>query len=267
MLDVMRRYAYGFVNSHNPDVAREIMAEDYRLHMGSDTLVGRDDQYIPAVIHQIGQFPGLSFAIHELITDGTRTALLFSEHGLSATQPDAGAAWRGVSIYRAEGGRLVECWVEQDHYGRRRQLAVGTAEQVHEVALDPWTGHRPVSETERAEAGVVIEGWLSKLTAWPPPGARVDAGLGEEDQPQLEVSTVRLNAFVAENDRVAFNATIEGEYLGGLPGHDTVGVPVTTYAGAFATRRAGALSDLDLISNRVVVQRQLRNRSAVDTAG
>lgn len=258
MLELMRRYVHGFVNCHDAAVAREIVAEAYTLHMGSDTLVGRDERYVPAVLHQIAQFPGLCFSIHELITDGAYTALLFSEHGRSARQPRASAAWRGVSIYRAERGRLAECWVEQDHYGRRRQLADGTPARVREVALDPWTGHREVSETERKEAGAAVEAWACGLTVWPPPGARVDTGPGEDAQARIEVGEARVNAFVAEGERVAFNLTVRGAYRGGLPGHDMLGVPVTTYAGGFATLRDGAVADVDAISNRVLVQRQLR---------
>lgn len=258
MLGLMRRYVHGFVNAHDPDVAREIMAADYRLHMGSDTLVGRDDQYIPAVLHQIGQFPGLGFSIHELITDGTMTALSFSEHGRSGRPPGTCAAWRGVSIYRAAGGRLAECWVEQDHFGRRHQLAAGEAEPLRPVAIDPWSEHERVEDAHRDVASAALEQWLGALTAWPPSEGEVDAGASEAVQPRLAITSTALNAFVVEGARVAFNATITGTYQGGLPGENTAGTSVTTAVGAFATLTDDGLTDLDAISNRVLVQRQLR---------
>ncbi|WP_159085792.1 ester cyclase [Aeromicrobium chenweiae] len=254
----MRRYVHGFVNAQDPDAARSIMAADYRLHMGSDTLVGRDDQYLPAVLHQMAQFPGLGFSIHELITDGTRTALLFSEHGHAERSPGHGAAWRGVSIYRAENGLLAECWVEQDHFGRRHQLAVGEAEPVRPVALDPWSAHEPADDTRREQAEVALQQWLGRLTSWPPAEGAVDAGSSGSTQPRIEVTSVVLNAFVVEGARVAFNATIAGTYRGGLPDAGDPGVPVTTAIGAFARLADGELTDLDAISNRVLVQRQLR---------
>lgn len=258
MLDLMRRYVHGFVNAHDPDVARDIMASDYRLHMGSDTLVGRDDQYIPAVLHQIGQFPGLGFSIHELITDGTMTALSFSEHGRSGRPPGTCAAWRGVSIYRAADDRLAECWVEQDHFGRRHQLAAGEAEPLRPVAIDPWSDHDDSDDARRAPAEATLTQWLGELTSWPPAEGIVDAGASEAVQPRLNVTSTALNAFVVEGTRVAFNATITGTYLGGLPDEDGAGASVTTAVGAFATLANDGLTDLDAISNRVLVQRQLR---------
>ncbi len=258
MLSLMRRYVHGFVNAHDPEVARSIMSPDYRLHMGSDTLVGRDDQYIPAVLHQLGQFPGLGFSIHELITDGTMAALSFSEHGRSARPPHAGAVWRGVSIYRAEAGRLAECWVEQDHFGRRHQLASGKVEAVRPVAVDPWSSHLDPAEASRSAAESVLRGWLGAQTSWPPSGARVDSGSSESVQPRIDIARTSLNAFVVEGVRIAFNATIGGTYRGGLLPEGPTGVPVTTAIGAFATLVDKDLDDVDIISNRVLVQRQVR---------
>lgn len=266
MLDLMRRYVHGFVNSHDPEVARQIMAPDYRLNMGTDTLVGRDEVYIPAVLHQVAQFPALGFAVHDLITDGTMTALLFSEHGRSAKQPESGAAWRGVSIYRVRDGLLAECWVEQDHFGRRHQLASAVADPVGTVALDPWSGHSPVSDDDRNAGREALDGWAAALTSWPAQDAVVDRGSASATQPLLDVTGVAVHACVVEGERLAFNATISGAYRGGLPGHDGRGQPVELYVGAFASIRRGPasagprLADIEAVTNRVAIQRQLRAR-------
>lgn len=265
MLDLMRRYVYGFVNSHDSEVARLIMTKDYRLHMGSDTLYGRDGAYIPAVSHQLTQFPELTLSLHELVTDGTMTALLFSEHGWSASHPGKAACWRGVSIYRAESGRLAECWVEQDHFGRRAQLVNGVADPVAPVAIDPWSGHEPLSSPLEPTARAALERWADELSHWPPHAVRTDSGRSSAEQPKLEIAHVMINAMVAEGDRIAFNATIAGRYLGGLTGMDhQTDFGVETYVGAFATVRQGELHAVDAISNRVAVQRQLRNATPVE---
>jgi len=257
MLDLMRRYAFGFVNNHDPAAAATVMADDYRLHMGSDTLVGRDDAYLPAVVHQIQQFPGLGFTIHELITDGTTTALLFSEHGRAAAS-GAAAVWRGVSIYRAEAGRLAECWVEQDHFGRRRQVESGRPDPLGPPAGDPWTQHVDGPMGARLAAQRALAAWSAALTSWPPPGVAVDAGVHQAVQPVLAVTGTVLNALVVEGDRVAFNLTVLGRYLEGLPGATGRDVEVRLPVGAFGRLLDGELVDLDVISNRVLVQRQLR---------
>lgn len=258
VLDLMRRYAYAFVNSHDPDIARQIMDPGYRLNMGGDTLIGRDDAYIPAVLHQFSQFPALGFTIHELITDGRMTALMFTEHGRSARRPDAGAAWRGVSIYRAVDGVLAECWVEQDHLGRRHQLATGVADPVGPVALDPWTGHEPVTDAQRDAGRAALERWTGSLTTWPPDGALVDAGSAAGFQPAVDVTDVAVNAFVVEGSRIALNVTVAGSYRGGWPDIEAEGAPVELNVGAFARLVQDGVADIEAVSNRVAVQRQLR---------
>ena len=120
-VDAIRRYVFGFVNSHDFSVCRELMSDDYTLHMGDSEVVGREAAYIPAVQHQIDQFPDMGMTVHDVITDGDHVVLHFSEHG--RTRDGLVAAWPGVSIYRFDGTHLVECWVEQDHYSRRMQLA------------------------------------------------------------------------------------------------------------------------------------------------
>lgn len=40
-VQAMRRYVFGFVNSHDLDVCRRLMSEDYVLHRGQDQVVGQ----------------------------------------------------------------------------------------------------------------------------------------------------------------------------------------------------------------------------------
>lgn len=260
MLDLMRRYVYGFVNSHDPEVARTIMAPGYRLHTGNDTLTGRDDVYIPAVMRAIAQTPGLTYSIHDLISDGTLTAVLFSEHGRAGKRPERAASWRGVAIYRAEHGRLAECWVEQDHLGKRIQSETGSAEPVPPVHIDPWTNHNPPSVTAAARAVRAVDGWLGSLATWPPTGEPTfDRGIAQHIQPRISVTSACVNVVVAEGSRAAFNATVSGIYGGGLPGGDAqIGSAVMLSFGGFGTVAAGKLIEIDGVSGRLSVQNQLR---------
>lgn len=256
MLDLMRKYVYTFVNSHNFDVPQDIMTADYTLHMGTDTLIGRDEHYLPAVKHQFAQFPNLGYTIHEMLSADDHTAVLFSEHGASRREPNQLAAWTGVAIYRAEHDRLAECWVEQDHFGRRHQLATGVPYQLAPSAIDPWSAHQPAQLGEQD----ALTRWVTELQQWPPPGADLDSGQAATPQPQIDIDSVAVNAAVAEYGQVAFNLTIRGTYTGGFPDRTSaIGCSVATYVGAFATVNEGRLEHVRGVSNRVAVQRQLKD--------
>lgn len=253
ILQAIRRYAHGFVNSHDFDVCRELMSEDYILRMGQDVVAGRDDAYIPAVAHQIHQFPTLSYSIHELLTDGECAAVMFSEHGTSAGEPARRASWLGVAIYRFDGRLLRECWVEQDHVSRRAQLATGRAVPVPPVALDPWREQiTPNQETKAA-----IRRWAASLTTWPPAGIEVDPGPHQAGQPVLEDVEATIDVLVVSGTRAAFHLTIAGSYRGGLEDYPASGTHVTQYFGAFAEVE-GATVRARGVTNRISVRRQLR---------
>src|SRR2546430_12055290 len=119
---LMRRYCIDYTARHDLSVCDDIMVPGYTLHMGVHHLAGRDEAYKPAAAAQFRQFPGLCLTVNEIICSGDRLALRFTEHGASARHDGARAAWAGVGLYRWDGQRLLENYVEQDYFGRRRQL-------------------------------------------------------------------------------------------------------------------------------------------------
>ena len=120
---LMRRYCIDYTARHDLSVCDDIMVPGYTLHMGVHHLAGRDEAYKPAAAAQFRQFPGLCLTVNEIICSGDRLALRFTEHGASARHDGARAAWGGVGLYRWDGQRLLENYVEQDYFARRRQLA------------------------------------------------------------------------------------------------------------------------------------------------
>jgi len=94
---LMRRYAIDYTNSHDLSVCDEIMEPDYVVHIAGMSLV-RDAAYKPAVEFVFAQFPGLCLAIHEIITNGERLAMRFSEHAADAE--GRRCCWAGISLYR-----------------------------------------------------------------------------------------------------------------------------------------------------------------------
>ena len=116
---LMRRYCHDYTNRQDFAACDTIMVPQYTLHMGTHHLTGRDSAYKPATSRQFQQFPGLCLTINEVVTNGDRLCLRFSEHGASMRHAGALAAWSGIGLYKWDGERLTENFVEQDYYSRR----------------------------------------------------------------------------------------------------------------------------------------------------
>ena len=143
---LMRTYCIDYTNSHDQTLYDQIMEPDYVLHTMGFTLSGRDEAYSPAVTQVFEEYPGLGLAVHELVLNGDRLCMRFSEHGAAADHDDRLTAWRGIGLYKWNGRRLVENWVEQDYASRDRQLASGVPNPLDRPHLDPWVTTQPVAE-------------------------------------------------------------------------------------------------------------------------
>ena len=97
---LMRRYCIDYTNAHDQRVCEEIMHPDYVVHI-SQVDLPRDTLYEAAVRAIFDRCPGLGLAVHELVTNGDRLAMRFSEH---ARFPDEEggrfAAWGGIGVYK-----------------------------------------------------------------------------------------------------------------------------------------------------------------------
>jgi hypothetical protein len=252
---LLRRYAFAYTAAHDFAVCREIMVEDYLLRMGDIELRGRDDRYVPATQKQYRQYPGLGFTVHELVLGEDRAAFHFTEHGRSTLHGGC-ASWQGVSLYRWDGERLLECRVEQDYHSRRTQQRLGTVHPVRPPGIDPWTAP-PRSPDPDVDA--VAHRWLAG-------GRLLDAPIGslddERDAPARRVllsapATEVLDLFGA-GDRVAFHVVARGTYAGGLDGRDHLrGLPAELYASGLLTVRDGTVTDVYAVTDRLAAERRL----------
>src|SRR3546814_20670661 len=78
----------------------------------------------------------------------------FSEHASLPTPKGRRlAAWRGIGLYKWDGERLVENYVEQDFLSRRAQLAGGEPHELEPPHLDPWMTTQPEPAAADAESG------------------------------------------------------------------------------------------------------------------
>jgi predicted ester cyclase len=205
----MRRYCLDYTARHDMTVCDAIMAPEYTLHMGGHDLVGRDGAYKPAAAAQFRQFPGLCLTVNEVIYSGDRLALRFSEHGASARHDGARAAWGGIGLYRWDRLRLVENFVEQDYFARRRQLADGDCDQVEPPAVAPW-------DTEAAAPDPAAE---ATVRAWLAVGdiARVTLDDGRPARHIIIAERTDIDDIFSAGSRVAFHAVQHGSLAGDDP--------------------------------------------------
>lgn len=255
---LMRRYCIDYVARHDFSQLESLMEDDYVLRMGDHELVGRDHAYANAVHIQMKQLPNLMLTPHELITNGDRLAMRFSEHGAAPGKGGAEASWGGVSLYRWTGERLTVCEVEQDYYARRRQYESGMADPVDGPAVAPWdVVAQPVDKTSEA----VARAWLESGA---PASADIhfdDAWLpGHAHQQVLDQDSVEILDLFSAGDRVAFRVkqigTLREEFLAGSGGK-----PVWLHVTGIVTVRDGAVSQGRMIRDRIGLDRRLKGQA------
>jgi hypothetical protein len=193
------------------------MHPDYVVHISQMDLP-RDAAYKPAVTHVFGRFPGLGLQVHELITNGDRLAMRFSEHGMAPAEGHRCAAWGGIGLYKWNGEQLVENYVEQDFFAQHAQLSGAVpAAPLEAPHLDPWVGTR--AEPPSPEAESVVRDWLARRDLRDAPQLVIDSSWYEALAPSpIEVEKVVVNDLFSAGDRVAFHVSQTGRYRGGLPG-------------------------------------------------
>ncbi|MFP5072977.1 ester cyclase [Pseudonocardia nantongensis] len=208
---LMRRYVVHYTNPHDTSVCPEIMEPDYVLRMGPHVVAGRDEAYLPAAQAQFAQFPGLGLTVHEIVTDGTRLALRFSEHGASCKHAGAAATWTGLGLYRWNGARLTDNSVEQDYLTRRRRLAAGETGEVPAPAVAPWD---TVAVAADPAAERVVRDWIA--AGLPGDAVGYDDGGPGSAGPVLAGAEVVVDDLFSAGPAVAFRLTCTGSYAGGL---------------------------------------------------
>jgi predicted ester cyclase len=248
---LMRRYCIDYTNSHDQSVCDEIMAPEYVVHIcGWD--LPRDAAYKPAVTRVFERFPGLQLQVHELVTNGERLAMRFSEHGAAVDAGGRLAAWGGIGLYRWNGKQLLENFVEQDFVAQEQQLATGSPAPLEVAHLDPWVGTR--AEPANADAEQVVRAWLAKGDLRAAREVVIDGSWYEPLAPSpLEVEDVAVNDLFSAGARVAFHVTQRGRYRTGLPGADAawVGRAIALRCAGFATVAAGEVRAVRAITDRL----------------
>ena len=256
LVALMRRYVVDYTNRHDTSVCAALMEPDYTLRMGAHEVAGRDELYVPAAQRQFDQFPGLGLTVHELVTNGDRLAMRFTEHGASDRHGGAAASWSGLGLYRWNGRKLTENWVEQDYQARRRQLSGDGPDPVAAPAVAPWD-----TAAVPADPGAedVVRDWVA--AGLPGGDVRWDDGDAAE---LLDGPAERVDDLFSAGDRVAVRVTRTGTYAGGLDGVEpsAVGRPATLYLVALVTVTDGEVVGGYGVRNRLDLARSLAQEAA-----
>ena len=253
---LIQRYCFAYTATHDFTVADQIMADDYVFYMGEHRFQGREEAYKPAADRQFQAYPGLGFTVHDFFSNGERCAMFFSEHGHSK-QYDTNTAWHGVSLYRWNGERLTECRIEQDYYGRRRQLTSKAPDPIASPAHAPWT--RPVKPANAANERLVTE-WLMA-------GGLLRTSIGSLDDERCAPSIERVIFtnersevldILSAGNRVAFQTRIDGAYAGGLKDLAAhVGSKATLFATGIVHIEGGQIARVHAVTDRYTMERRI----------
>jgi hypothetical protein len=258
---LMRRYAIDYTNSHDQSIYPELFVDDYTVNIGGVALV-RDESYGPAVRWLYDKAPGLGLVVPELVLNGDRLCMRFSEHAAMPT-PDGGRAltcWRGIGMYAWDGERLVSNWVEQDFLSRRRQIETGVPDALEPPHLDPWLTTVPVAPDASAEAvarAAVEDGRLHEAAS-----AHIDAVVGDGGPLVVEPAEVVVNDCFSAGRRVAVHATYRGPYRGGVIGVDDARVgdeAALQVVALVEVSDVGSLREVRVVTDREGVRAQLRS--------
>ena len=248
LVSLMRAYCIDYTNSHDLSVCDAIMEPDYVVHITGMQLE-RDTAYKPAVEAVFERFPHLGLVVHQLVTNGDRLAMSFSEHG--ATPEGRLACWSGISLYDWNGRRLTSCRVEQDFWSQQRQLRTGSADPLDPPHIDPWTTTRTEEPDARVES--VVRSWLANGHLAACSRGRIDEGPAASYSPVIKTSAVTIHDLFSAGDRVAFHATLSGEYIGGAQ-------EASLHVAGIVGVADGRVDDVQIVTDRMGTHRRLRGR-------
>jgi hypothetical protein len=248
---LMRKYCIDYTNSHDQSLYPQIMEPDYVVHINGLALQ-RSTTYADAVRRIFDAAPGLGIVVHEFVLNGDRLAMHFSEH---AAMPAGGsralACWRGVGLYKWNGARLTENYVEQDYFAMRAQLAGGRPHPLIPPHIDPWTTTEPVPADPDAEA--TVRAWLDEGDLAGAAAHEIDdERTGTTYDAVLDTDRVVVNDLFSAGAAVPFHATLHGSYRGGLgPGCDgLVGRPAALHVAGIAHVAGGAVAAVTAVTAR-----------------
>jgi steroid delta-isomerase-like uncharacterized protein len=111
-------------------VCQSTLADDYTAYYGAEgkANVGRD-AYVRACTFLRRSFPDVNITIEDLVVEGDKVVMRYTERGTLTGEPflgiaadGQGYAKPGTTVYRVVDERLAESWGVEDTLGWFRQL-------------------------------------------------------------------------------------------------------------------------------------------------
>jgi hypothetical protein len=258
---LMRTYCIDYTNSHDQSLYDEIMEPDYVVHISGFDLT-RDESYGPAVTDLFQRAPGLGLVVHEFVVNEDRLCMRFSEHASMPTDDGRRlACWRGIGVYRWNGRRLTENYVEQDYLAMHQQLTTGQPHELEPPHLDPWMGTEAVPADRAAEE--TVRAWLLQGDLSAARTVEIDDG---PYVAVLDAADVVINDLFSAGPRVPFHVTMRGPYRGGIADvpDEHKGTEVTLHVAGIADVGAdGTIDHVRAVTTRMLVRAQLTGASPI----
>ena len=137
---IVRRWFNEGWNSHNPDVADELFAPDFRSYNPVDPHRGETPGPGPVkdtLRKYLDAFPDLHITLDDVLAVGDKVATRWTWRGthrgefLGAPPTGQQTMATGVHIHRVAGGKIVEVWGSVDGWSALQQLGMvpGTRNQ------------------------------------------------------------------------------------------------------------------------------------------
>jgi steroid delta-isomerase-like uncharacterized protein len=130
MRALARRHIEDGFNRNDWTVCQGTLADDYTAFYGADgkANVGRDE-YVRVCKFLRKSFPDVNITIEDLIVEGDKIVMRYTERGTLTGRPFLGVepagqgyAKPGTTVYRVVDGRLAQSWGVEDTLGWFRQL-------------------------------------------------------------------------------------------------------------------------------------------------
>jgi len=263
LVTLMRRYWADYLSRQNVDALDNILVEDYVLRIGGGEFVGRD-QFKAAAADIFKYFPDLEMIVHDIITDGSRMAVLFSERG--NWRAGGSAMWDVITLFRSDGKLLRSCYAEQDFMGRRNQLRSGIPADRTLGGRSPWAAE--VGSRDEVTERVARDWLLAQDLHAAPSGVLDGTDIADAHRWLLAEETV-IDELFSVGQRAAFHLTQQGRYQGGFEDltDADIGREASCHVSGVLDVQDGAVCRVYAVSDRLESEQRLKDAALSPVGG